>query len=167
MRRVVKGSATSSAVALACRPRSLIPKGRRSQQYWTRLSSHTASYLFPERDVCFAPFEARDYDFVLRFGPADQPIYCPVQLKVLVSVDVSTELTPEILLSGLGKYADASNLVVAVKIDRPGIDPRKFKIPQLRVGELWFFGQHSATTDGWSLYGDCLGTPQWFEFELS
>lgn len=72
----------------------------------------------PERDVCFAPFEAQDHDFVLRFGPANEPIYCPVQLKVLVSKEVNPVLTPETLLNGLRKYSDASNLVVAVKIDR-------------------------------------------------
>jgi hypothetical protein len=123
------------------------------------------SHLFPELVVCFSPSEDQDYDFVLGFGRADPSIYCPVQLKVLVSADVSPVLTPEVLLNGLGKYADASNLVVAVKVDRSGVDPRTFNLPQLRLGGLWFFGQRSGTTDGWYLYGDCLGAPRWLEFD--
>lgn len=128
--------------------------------------AHGIRQLAPEREACFAPFEAQDHDFVLRFGPAERPIYCSVQLKVLVSKDVNPKLTPESLLNGLRKYADGSTLVVAVKIDRPGVDPRTLDVPALPVGELWFFGPCSETADKWYLYGDCLGTPQWVEFEL-
>jgi hypothetical protein len=123
--------------------------------------------LIPERDVCIAEFEAQDHDFILRFGPADDPKYCPLQLKMVVSTDVSWAQTPEIFLEGLRKYRDASHLVVAVKVDRPVGRPSNIRSAGTQVGELWFFGPRSGTGECWYLYGDCLGKPQWFEFELS
>jgi hypothetical protein len=128
--------------------------------------AHGTRQFFLERDVCFAPFEAQDHDFALRFGPAEKPIYCPVQLRVFVSTDVNPMLTPESLPNRLRKYSDAANLVAAVKIDRRGADPRGFKVPPLQVGELWFFGPRPGVTDGRYLSGDRLGTQQWVEFEL-
>lgn len=128
--------------------------------------AHGIREMLPDRDVCIAEFEAQDHDFVLRFGPAEKPGYCPLQLKVLVPTGVNPTLTIESLLSGLAKYASASDLVVAIKVDRPDIDPRALTMPVLGVAELWFFGPCPRSADGWYLYGDCLGTPDWFEFHL-
>lgn len=128
--------------------------------------AHGLRQIMPDRDVCIAEFEAQDHDFVLRFGPPEHPAYCPFQLKVLVPNDVNQSLSPESLLDRLNKYADASDLVVVIKVDRQGVDPRVLHIPSLRVGELWFFGPDPDTRSGWYLYGDCLGTPIWFQFHL-
>jgi len=128
--------------------------------------AHGIARMIPERDVCIAEFEVQDHDFVLRFGPPEEPGYCPLQLKVLVPEGVNPSQTSESLLSSLEKYADSADLVVAVKIDRPGVDPRALSVPSLRLAELWFFGPRPGSSVGWYLYGDCLGTPRWFEFEL-
>lgn len=127
--------------------------------------AHGLREMIPDRDVCIAEFEAQDHDFVVRFGPPEDPGYCPLQLKVLVPKEVNPTVTPEALLNGLEKYSDASDLVVAIKVDRPGVDPRALSIPSLGVAELWFFGPQEGRVE-WYLYGDCLGTPSWCEFRL-
>jgi hypothetical protein len=120
----------------------------------------------PSVEVHLTEFEAQDHDFVLRFGVAGQPYYCPLQLKQLVSEDTNAAATAESLLDGLKKYVDASDLVVAIKVDRPGVDPRSLQIPALTVGELWFFGPLHQSLDRWYIYGDCLSAPEWFAFNL-
>jgi hypothetical protein len=133
--------------------------------------THGFRQLRPELKIAFAMFEDQDYDFVLRFGSADDPIiqYNPFQLKVFVSADVDLALTMERLLDKLPKkYSDALDLSVAVKVDRPGVDLRGLEIPPLRIGALWFFGPLSKTGNRWFLYGDCLDAtpPIYFEFDL-
>lgn len=116
--------------------------------------------------MCIAEFESQDHDFVLRFGPPDDPGYCPLQLKVLVSDEVNRLQSMESLLQKLNQYADAADLVVAIKIDRPGVDPRDICIPRLALAELWFFGPCCDPSEAWYLFGDCLGSPRWFRFDL-
>jgi hypothetical protein len=116
--------------------------------------------------VHLAEHEAQDHDFVLRFGVAGEPYYCPLQIKQLVSFETNPQATAENLLASLRKYVDSSDLVVAIKIDRLGIDPRSLNMPELAVAEVWFFGQLQPAGDNWFLYGDCCGTPEWFKFTL-
>jgi hypothetical protein len=120
----------------------------------------------PEIVVHIAEHEAQDHDFMLRFGVAGEPYYCPLQLKQLVPVETNPHSTAESLLASLRKYVDASDLAVAIKMDRLGIDPRSLEMPKLAVAEVWFFGPLQPAADGWYLYGNCLGTPEWFEFSL-
>ena len=118
----------------------------------------------PDSVVHLTEFEAQDHDFVLRFVVAGQAYFCPLQLKQLVSAETNFEATAEALLASFTKYADAADLVVAIKIDRLGVDPRLLRIPSLAVAELWFFGPLHQNSDCWYLYGNCLGRPEWFEF---
>lgn len=120
----------------------------------------------PGAEVHLAEYEAQDHDFVLRFGISNEPYYCPLQLKQFVAQETNPKATAEVLLDSLKKYADASDLVVAIKIDRPGSDPRCLKIPALTVAEVWFFGPLHSDTDIWYLHGNCLDSPEWFEFRL-
>ncbi|WP_372611172.1 hypothetical protein [Halomonas sp.] len=128
--------------------------------------AHGLRVLIPDRDICIAELEAQDHDFVLRFGPPDDPGYCPLQLKVLVSKEVNESQTMDDLLENLNHYADAADLVVAIKIDRLGVDPRGLQIPPLELAEIWFFGPSLEGSNMWYLYGDCLGSPLWLEFQL-
>ena len=128
--------------------------------------AHGISQVVPGRDVAIAQFEAQDYDFILRFGPPETPGYCPLQLKTLVSEDVDPSQTARKLLEDLKRYADSRDLVVAIKVDRPNLDPAAFTIPPLRTGELWFFGPCAATAARWYLCGDRLGAPQRVELNM-
>ncbi len=128
--------------------------------------THGLRQMLPDKDVCIAEFEAQDHDFVLRFNLSGKPGYCPLQLKVLVSTDVNPNLTPDGLISALSKYADASDLTVAINIDRLNVDPRSLSIPPLGIAELWFFGPRPETETGWYLYGDAMQIPTWFEFHI-
>lgn len=128
--------------------------------------AHGLRVLIQDRDVCIAEFESQDHDFVLRFGPPNDPGYCPLQLKVLVSNDVSKSQSLAGLLGNLVKYVDVDDLVMAIKIDRLGVDPRDILVPRLAFAELWFFGPCFGSSKAWYLYGDCLGVPRWFQFDL-
>ena len=128
--------------------------------------AHGLRKVFPDRNVCIAEFEAQDHDFILRFDLSGNPGYLPLQLKVLVSTDVNPTLTMNNLISKLSKYADASDLTVAIKVDRLNVNPSLLSIPPLGIASLYFFGPRPGAKTGWYLYGDALHTPAWFEFDI-
>ena len=66
----------------------------------------------------------------------------------------------------LEKYADAADLCVAVHLNRAEkVEFGDLRIPNLNIGELWFFGATSLTQENWILVGNMLADPQVYEFE--
>lgn len=125
--------------------------------------AYGVSVAVPTVQIHIARFEDQDHDFVIRFaGPDDDYYYCPLQMKELVPPHVNPDATLESLLDSLDKYRGASDMVVAVKLNRPGYDLTAIKIPPLDIGELWFFG--ATNHREWFLYGDCLQSPSFSQF---
>lgn len=106
-----------------------------------------------QRPVWFAPVEAQDYDFVVAWQDEDTQHFCPVQLK-----EVASHLHPSTgvddILRSLTKYADSSELVIAIKLNS-SLDPCSIHIPSgLSVGGIWFFGSTAPDQSEWAVWGD-------------
>jgi hypothetical protein len=106
--------------------------------------------------VRFSPVEEQDYDFVATWESKNERIYCPVQLKELVSSELNCTQSMQDVLSGLSKYTDSIDLTVAIKFSRVAkFDPTTLQIPHdLRIAGLWVFGAISQDQSNWGLWGD-------------
>lgn len=113
------------------------------------------------KSIDIALDEDSDYDCIARWRNQDVEYFTPVQLKEFVPSDLNRELTLQDIISSLIHYADSKDLTVAIYINRKvKIDFKSIKIPRnLKVGELWFFGDVSKDRTKWFLYGDFLKEP--------
>ena len=110
-------------------------------------------------DVRFAPVEDQDFDFIATwFDGEGMRNYCPVQLKEVAPPHLNPDTTIQAVVDGLARYADSTDVTVAIKINRPGrFDPSELKLPaNLRIGGLWFFAGLSADQSEFGLWGDFL-----------
>lgn len=120
---------------------------------------------FLDIDVSYAHYEDSDYDFVIARQEGDTIVYTPIQMKELVPETVNKETTLSEELEKLKKYV-SPNLVVAVHINRAGrLDLDELDIPDLNIGELWFFGSNQQDQQKWFLAGNMLREPRLIEFE--
>ena len=119
-------------------------------------------YLIGERmstKVLLAHGESEDYDFVARWLEANEVRYTPVQIKELVPETLNAEATMCKLIEGLHKYADSSELVVVVHVNRVmHFDPNELEIPSLPIAGLWAFAAIAPDQNEWALWGDLLQT---------
>jgi hypothetical protein len=108
--------------------------------------------------VGYAPVEDQDFDFVTTWVVDETRHFCPVQLKELVPEELNSAATLERLIASLCKYADASDLTVAIKMNRLGrFDPAEVVIPSsLRLGGLWTFCATSSDQNDWGIWGDFM-----------
>jgi hypothetical protein len=117
-------------------------------------------------NVEFALLEDRDFDCVTRWKDEDTVHYCPVQLKELVPAHVNAAAEIESELAKLSKYTDASDLVVALYVNRQVHLDFPVSVPaKLSISELWLYGATSPDLKKWMLYGDILGVPTRYEYE--
>ena len=120
-----------------------------------------------EKQTFVAKSEDRDYDFVMRWSDDTVDYFYPVQLKELPPEDLNPEVSLDDVLTKLAKYSGATDLSVAVHINRRtkfehrpwgnGVKPN--------VRELWYFGCCSRDQSTWFLYGSVLQPrPHYYEF---
>ena len=108
-------------------------------------------------NVVLAPGESQDYDFMASWEQGGTRKFAPVQIKELVPAHSNAAATVEQLFTGLAKYVDSQELVVAIHINREfHFDPRAIGIPSLPIAELWAFGASSPDQNNWVLWGDLL-----------
>ncbi len=119
--------------------------------------------------VRFSPVEEQDYDFVATWQSQDQPHYCPVQLKELVSSELNPSQLIQDVMNGLSKYTDSMDLTVAVKFNRIArFEQTNLQIPQtLCIGGLWVFGSIAEDQSEWALWGDFVsGSTDEIKFQI-
>ena len=103
--------------------------------------------------IRFAEFESADYDYVLFVEHNGQSNFVALQMKQLPSEHLNPSATIEQQIKKLKKYADSSNLVVAIHISRNvEIDVASLDLAELPIGELWLFGQTSP--ESWRILGN-------------
>ena len=96
------------------------------------------------RKVIFSPTESSDYDFVVCWVEEDTMNYTGVQLKELVPEHLNPAAELNDLISGLERYKDSSNLIVAIHLNRRiQLDINTLTIPKLNLAGLFLFGAAS------------------------
>jgi hypothetical protein len=120
------------------------------------------------RQILFAPHESSDYDYVGAFQHDGAIAKFPIQLKQLVPgrLNPSTDLQAEI--DKLKKYSGTSDLVVAIHINRKiHLKPQNLEVSDLKIKELWLFGQLGLGNQDWLLFGNLMGNnPNAYTFQL-
>lgn len=105
----------------------------------------------------FAVNEGADYDAVFRWLDNDAVCYRPVQLKEVVSEYRNQAADLQSVLSSLTKYRDASDLTVAIYVNRRMTGDYTFEFPDgLTIGELFLFGACSPDGRRWFIQGDWM-----------
>ena len=109
--------------------------------------------------------EASEYDFVVSWAIGSERHFCPVQLKELVPADLNPGATVDAIVGELQRYAPSQRTALAIRINRRGrfaLGPvDRSKVP---FRELWFFGSADPNASRWSLFGDALTRPHYYEF---
>jgi len=137
--------------ALRTRPLRKFNEGRQAALFCHGISGLLGTTLY------FAPLEAEAHDCVTMHVVGDTETYTPLQLKELVPTAMNPDTTLEGIFEDLRKYANATDTVVAVYINRRGTtDLNAIKVPRLSLGELWLFWAASEDLSRWQLYGDLL-----------
>jgi len=112
----------------------------------------------------YADSEDSDYDFISY--TEEHNLFIPIQMKEFVPEKVNSKTELEIEIAKLGKYVDSSDLCVAMYINRvSSIDFSKLKVPDLNIGELWFFGAGDPSQSTWKLIGNVLEQAEIYTFE--
>lgn len=111
--------------------------------------------------VLFAPVEAQDYDFVSRWEAGGTARYAPTQLKEIVPAYLNPRASIEAVIGSLSKYADSSDLSVAIHLNRDfDFNPGGLRIPKLSLASLWIFWATAPGGKQWALFGDLLHEPR-------
>lgn len=109
--------------------------------------------------VFIAPIEAEDFDFVATWIDDERTQhFCRVQLKEVVAEHLNPATSLEAVIGGLSRYADASELTVAIKVNHPRrFDPAEVSVPQgLKLGALWVYSAISEDQGKFSVWGDFM-----------
>jgi hypothetical protein len=114
--------------------------------------------------IYYAPVERQDYDFVAVWQRDDTQFFAPVQLKELVPAHVNPSASLAALLSGLEKYRNSPDLVVAIHFNRGmRLNFAEVLVPKLALGQVWLYGAISPDQSKWMLYGDLLDQPAYYD----
>lgn len=119
-------------------------------------------------EILFSSYEHADYDYVGAFKHKGGIRTFPIQLKQLVPDRLNSATSLQREISKLGKYADASDLVVAVHINRKmHMKPQELDVSELKIKELWLFGRLHDQANSWLLFGNLMSTnPHAYKFQL-
>jgi len=129
--------------------------------------SHGMSCAVLKHPVLFSKSEFKDFDFVMRWHKEDKDFFYPVQLKELPPDDINASVALEDLYDKLDKYSGATDLSVAIHINRhTRFEFRPWaRTNRPRIKELWYIGCESADQSKWFLYGSTLReNPRKYEF---
>jgi hypothetical protein len=109
----------------------------------------------------FAPIENEDFDCIAHWRRSDEDVFTAIQIKELVPSDLNPKADLGRELEKLKKYVRSRGLVVAFHINRRiELSLSQLSIPELPIGELWFFGSITPDSSEYMLYGDVLTAPQ-------
>jgi len=131
------------------------------------LFSYGMSSAVLKLPVLFSKSESKDFDFVMRWRKEDKDFFYPVQLKELPPDDINAAVALEDIYAKLEKYSGATDLSVAIHINRRirfEFQPwaREHR-PQIK--ELWYIACEAADQSKWFLYGSTLQqNPRKYEF---
>jgi hypothetical protein len=131
------------------------------------LFSYGMSSAVLQLPVLFSKSEAKDFDFVIRWRAEDKDFFYPVQLKELPPDDISSSVTLDDIHDKLEKYSGATDLSVAIHINRRmRFDFQPWaREGRPRINELWYLGCESADQSKWFLFGSVLKqNPKKYEF---
>ncbi len=107
--------------------------------------------------VLIAPVEEEDFDFVATWVDDERTQHiCRVQLKEVVPQHLNSTASLQQVIDGLARYADASDLTVAIKVNRIGrFDPATVSIPNgLKLGALWIYSAIAEDQSKFAVWGD-------------
>ena len=105
----------------------------------------------------FALDERGDYDCIAYFEKDGVNNFVPIQMKELVPEKVNPHANLQNLINSLSKYVDSNDLTVAIHLNQAGtIRPSELTIPELHIGELWFFGANKPDQSVWTVIGNLL-----------
>lgn len=131
------------------------------------LFSYGMSSAVLKLSVLFSKSESKDFDFVMRWRDEDKDFFYPVQLKELPPDDINASVALEDIYGKLEKYSGATDLSVAIHINRRvRFEFRPWaREHRPRIKELWYIGCESADQSKWFLYGSVLQqSPRKYEF---
>lgn len=120
-------------------------------------------------EVRFSPTEAQDYDFVATWELNNTRYFCPIQLKEFVSSELNSKATIQAVLNSLSKYADSTDITVAIKIGRDiTFEPNDLRIPsELSIAAIWVYGAIAPDQLEWALWGDFTrGSTDGIKFQI-
>lgn len=107
--------------------------------------------------VQFAQAETKDFDIIARYVVNDEVSYVPVQLKEWVPSTVNPQASLQGEIDKLAKYADSRDLVVAFYLNRRAhVKFSELRLPEGRLGELWFYWAADPFQSRWMLSGNML-----------
>jgi hypothetical protein len=107
--------------------------------------------------VFFGTTEAADFDSVFTWFSEGDQHFAPVQMKELVPEQTNAGATLQVIISGLKKYTDSKNLVVAIKLNRAlKIEFSALDFSSVTVGEIWCFGATTKDESEWVLVDNLL-----------
>jgi hypothetical protein len=118
-----------------------------------------------ERPVSFAPIEAADHDFIVRFDHKGTTHFVPVQLKELVPEDLNPEASLDQLIKKLSTRPVQTDTVLAIRLNRrtrEDLTPKRFA--EIPFKEVWLFWAASPDAIQWRLFGDLKCDPELTEF---
>jgi hypothetical protein len=119
------------------------------------------------KTIHFARCEEEGYDFIMLQPDGDRLLFSPLQIKELVPSALNVQSSLDEILAGLGRYASASDTVVAIHINRRmRMDLKTITLPDIPVGQIWLFGGADDVPMEFALYGDLCREPQLYQFAL-
>lgn len=117
--------------------------------------------------VYFSHLEGADHDFVGLYERDGIQHYVPVQMKELPPVERNPTIQlQDIIDAARDRYADATDLTVAVAMNRVGeIRLSKLNLSGMAIKGLWLFGTSHPDQSRWMLIGNLMqGNAQAQEF---
>lgn len=118
--------------------------------------------------IAYAMIEDQDYDCILWWKEGGKKEgrshYSRVQLKEIVPPHINPNVTIEVELVKLGKYATSEQTVVAVHVNQEGpLIWSEIAKPETSVPEIWLYAALTPDQSRWFLYGNLLNRSQGFE----
>ena len=105
--------------------------------------------------VYFASHEDQDFDFVASWAIGNSQYLTPVQLKEVVPASLNPSATIDSVIQSLEKYADSSDLTVAIHLNQAGqFELEALKLQHLQLASVWVFAAVTADQSLWNLWGN-------------
>ncbi len=110
--------------------------------------------------------ESQDFDCVASWIVDDKKILAPLQLKEVVPRKLNRTASIQEVINKLKRLVDSEELTVAIHLNQGNLfEPKKLKIPPLRIAALWIFAAVSPDQSTWALWGNFLETPECITFQ--
>jgi hypothetical protein len=117
--------------------------------------------LWPEKLVD-SPIDAA----FRRVKSSGKIVYEYIQLKEVVSEEIDSEHSLQVVLNGLQKkFTEAGGIAIGIYMNRTGpIKLESYIFPKLNGGSIWIFGQGGRPPEDCCLVGDVLNKPKCYFF---